>query len=85
MAGIESPFTDSGHGDEAVRCLERGIEADELAESLYRQLMSSYEVLDRSADVAETFERCRRVWQSRLGREPSEETLKLREQLAHSA
>ncbi|NIW23568.1 MAG: AAA family ATPase, partial [Gammaproteobacteria bacterium] len=85
LTSVARFLTDSGHGDAAVRFLERGIEADELAEPLYRQLMMSYEVLDRNADVVETFERCRRVWQSRLGREPSDETLKLREQLAQNA
>jgi len=85
LASVSRSLMESGHAEEAIRCLERGIEVDEMAEPLYRQLMASYEALGRSVEAVEVFERCKRVWQTRLGREPSRETLKVREQLVESA
>jgi ATP/maltotriose-dependent transcriptional regulator MalT/DNA-binding SARP family transcriptional activator len=58
----------------AVEFLERALEVDTLAESLYRHLMVCYAQLGRRADAAETFERCRKILHASLGTEPSAET-----------
>jgi len=78
-------LADHGRLEEAMQLLERGIEADELAEALYRQLMSIHQSADRFAEAVEVFERCRRVWRARLSREPSQETLLLFEKIAQRA
>ncbi len=54
--------------------LERAIEADSVAEGLYRSLMQSYARLGRTAEAAETYNRCRRALQTALSAEPSPET-----------
>ena len=54
--------------------LERALEADGVAEGLYRNLMQSYARLGRAADAAETYNRCRRALQAALSVEPSPET-----------
>jgi two-component SAPR family response regulator len=58
----------------AVDFLERALEADNLAEGLYRHLMLCYAQLGRQAEAAETFDRCRKILQASLGVEPSAET-----------
>jgi DNA-binding SARP family transcriptional activator len=60
--------------ERAVDLLERALEADTVAEGLYRSLMQSYARLGRTADAAETYNRCRRALQATLSVEPSAET-----------
>jgi DNA-binding SARP family transcriptional activator len=60
--------------ERAVDLLERALEADSVAEGLYRSLMQSYARLGRSGDAAETYNRCRRALQATLSAEPSAET-----------
>lgn len=60
--------------ERAIDLLERALEADGIAEGLYRSLMQSYARLGRTADAAETFNRCRRALQASLSAEPSAET-----------
>jgi DNA-binding SARP family transcriptional activator len=43
--------------------------------------MTTYQQVGRLPDAVEAFERCRRVWEGRLNREPSAETLRLYEQI----
>ena len=58
----------------AVEYYQKGLEADDLAEELYRRLMLCYQKRGRKADAVKAYERCRKVLAAELGVEPSEET-----------
>jgi DNA-binding SARP family transcriptional activator len=73
-AGEACRFWQAAKPGRAVEFLERSLEADNVAESLYRHLMLCYAQLGRRADAAETFERCRKILQASLDAEPSAET-----------
>jgi ATP/maltotriose-dependent transcriptional regulator MalT len=60
--------------ERAADLLERALEADSVAEGLYRSLMQCYALLGRTAEAAETYNRCRRALQAALSVEPSAET-----------
>lgn len=67
--------------EDAVGFLHRALEADELAEGLYRQLMICYEELDRKAEALEVYNRCRKTLVARLDVEPAPETIRIYENL----
>jgi len=67
--------------ERAVDLLERAIEIDSLAESLYRHLMACYAQLGRNADAAETYNRCRKTLTAVLNVEPAPETRALYEKI----
>jgi DNA-binding SARP family transcriptional activator len=69
------------HCEEAIRLFERGLEADDLAEELYCNLMRCYQALGRRAEALGVYERCRKLLSSRLGVTPSPETEALRHAL----
>lgn len=71
----------SGQPDRAVHLLERALEADNVAENLYRHLMLCYSQLGRQADAAETYNRCRKTLAAVLKVEPSAETRALYEKI----
>ena len=75
----------AGTLDRAVSWLERVIEVDGVAEGLYRQLMTCYAQLGRRADIAETYDRCRKTFVATLHSEPSAETRAHYEKLLESA
>jgi two-component SAPR family response regulator len=60
--------------ERALDLLERALEAENAAETLYRQLMLCYSQLGRNAEAAETFNRCRKTLAGTLKGEPSAET-----------
>lgn len=64
----------AGDTERAVDYLHRVLDMDDLAESVYRQLMQCYVDLGRFADAVEGYARCRSVLAARLGVEPSLET-----------
>lgn len=74
-------LVDTGRGDEGIAFLERGIEADDLAEDLYRQLMLCYQQLDRPVEAVEVFNRCRKALSARLDAQPAAATQQIYEQL----
>ncbi|MBI3937078.1 MAG: tetratricopeptide repeat protein, partial [Betaproteobacteria bacterium] len=74
-------FQQAGEPERAVDLLERALEADGTAESLYRNLMQCYAQLGRNAEAAETYNRCRKALQATLGVEPSAETRALHEKI----
>ncbi|PWB65642.1 MAG: hypothetical protein C3F14_05265 [Deltaproteobacteria bacterium] len=59
---------------EAVSCYGKGIEADDLAEELYRRLMICHIRQGRVAEALSVYRRCRKTLSSVLGMEPSAET-----------
>ena len=80
-ASIARFLIDTGRKDEAIAFLERGLEADDVAEGLYRQLMLCYQQMGRRAEAVEVFNRCRTTLSSRLDIEPSPETCHIYEQV----
>jgi DNA-binding SARP family transcriptional activator len=72
----------AGDPQRAVHLLERALDADNVAETLYRSLMICYAQLGRNADATDTYDRCRRTLAATLHTEPSPETTALHEQLA---
>jgi len=73
----------SGEVEQAVEYLNRSLEADEHAESIYRQLMQCYVELGRHAEALDAYVRCRTILGARLGIEPSPETRGIYERLLH--
>jgi DNA-binding SARP family transcriptional activator len=61
----------------AVKCYEKGLEVDDLAEEFYQHLMLCYQRLGRRAKVLAVYQRCRSVLETRLGLEPSARTQSL--------
>ena len=61
--------------------LQRGLEADDLAENLYQRLMTCYHRLGRRAEVLSVYERCKRIISASLGIEPSSETKAIRKSI----
>ena len=79
VAGVSRGLREAGLSDRAVDMLERAIEADNTAESLYRDLIMCYADLGQQADAADTFNRCVKTLQISLGIAPSAETRALYE------
>ena len=71
----------AGEPDRAIELLERALEADGLAESLYRHLMLCHAQAQRSAEAIETYNRCRKTLAAALKVEPSPETRALYEKI----
>lgn len=71
----------AGAVDEAAQLYARGVEADPLAESLYRSHMLVLRQLGRRAEALEVYRRCRHMLSVLLGIEPAAETEALRRQL----
>jgi LuxR family maltose regulon positive regulatory protein len=63
-----------GNWRDAVECYHRGLEVDELAESLYQRLMGCYRELGLRGEAIATYHRCRKALSSKLGVEPSPRT-----------
>ena len=72
----------AGEHEQAIGCCERCLEAEPLAEGLYRQLMQCHAELGRRAEAIEVYERCRRALAAAHGVEPSAETRQVVERLA---
>ncbi len=66
----------------AIDLYRRGLEADNLAESLYRGLMRSLAATGDKADAINTFRRCRELLSIVLGVKPSAETERLSREIA---
>lgn len=84
VSGVASFLIDHGHLVDAASFLEEGLEADELAEGLYRQLMLCYRRLDRKAEAIEVFNRCRMNLAGALGVQPAPETDQIYQSLVGS-
>jgi ATP/maltotriose-dependent transcriptional regulator MalT/DNA-binding SARP family transcriptional activator len=72
-----------GQPERAAGLLEHALEADSLAESLYRHLMLCHAQAQRRAEAIETYNRCRRTFAAMLKVEPSPETTAIYEKLLH--
>lgn len=67
-------WEDAGNWDKVADYYERGIEADNLCEGLYRQLMLFYQKRGCGAEALEVYDRCRTTFTARLNANPSPET-----------
>jgi len=65
---------EAGRWEEAVACYGRGLDADDLAEDLYRRLMVCHLRQGQEAKALSVYRRCRRTLSSVLGVAPSAET-----------
>jgi DNA-binding SARP family transcriptional activator len=64
----------SGRFDLAVELYRKGLEADTLAEELYRRLMRCHQAAGQRGEAIAAYERCKKIIRSVLGIEPSSET-----------
>ena len=74
-------WVQAGEAERAIGQYERALEADDLAESLYRGLMQCHAALGRRAEAVEVYSRCRKALAARLGVEPGPETRAIYESL----
>ena len=66
----------------AIDVYRRGLEADNLAESLYRGLMRALAATGEHAEALSVYRRCRELLSIVLGRKPAPETEAIRATLA---
>lgn len=64
----------AGRHEEGLRMLDRGLEADPLAEELHRQIILCQAALGHRAEALAAYERCRKTLSTMLGIEPAPET-----------
>jgi DNA-binding SARP family transcriptional activator len=67
----------AGDWPAAIDVYRRGLEADNLAESIYRGLMRALAATDNQAEALATYRRCRELLSIVLGLKPSPETERL--------
>ena len=78
---ISRYWQNAGQPERATELLERALEVDSLAESLYRHLMLCHSQAQRRAEAIEIYNRCRKTLSSLLKVEPSPETRAIYEKL----
>ncbi len=66
-----------GQAERCIRCYERALEIDPVAEEFYQALMNSYCGVGRNSDAVLLFQRCRKNLSNILGISPSRATLKI--------
>jgi two-component SAPR family response regulator len=84
VANLGQCYEDSERWEEAVSCYGKGIEADDLAEELYRRLMVCHIRQGREAEALSVYRRCRKTLSSVLGVDPSAETRAVASSLGRS-
>jgi DNA-binding SARP family transcriptional activator len=67
-------YEEIGQWERAVEYYRRGLDADNLAEELYRRLIVCFQKLDNKAEAVKTYNRCRKLFKEHLDIEPSSET-----------
>ncbi|MBE0568306.1 MAG: hypothetical protein IH577_01335 [Deltaproteobacteria bacterium] len=74
VARLGQCYEDGERWEEAVSCYGKGIDADDLAEELYRRLMVCHIRQGREAEALSAYRRCRKTLSAVLGVDPSAET-----------
>jgi DNA-binding SARP family transcriptional activator len=74
VAHLGQCYEERERWEEAVSCYGKGLEADDLAEELYRRLMVCHLRQGREAEALSVYRRCRKTLSSALGMDPSAET-----------
>jgi DNA-binding SARP family transcriptional activator len=77
-------YEEAGRWEEAVACYGKGLEADDLAEELYRRLMVCHIKQGQEAKALSVYRRCRKTLSSVLGVDPSAETRAIAASLGRS-
>ncbi|HLO24902.1 MAG TPA: bacterial transcriptional activator domain-containing protein, partial [Geobacteraceae bacterium] len=77
-------FEEAGRWEEAVTCYGKGLEADDLAEEIYRRLMVCHLRQGQEAEALSIYRRCRKTLSSVLGVCPSAETRAIADSLGRS-
>jgi DNA-binding SARP family transcriptional activator len=77
-------YEEAGRWEEAVACYGKGLEADDLAEELYRRLMVCHIKQGQEAKALSVYRRCRKMLSSVLGVDPSAETRVIADSLGRS-
>jgi DNA-binding SARP family transcriptional activator len=67
--------------EQAIRCCQKGLEIEPLAEQLYRQLITCYRDAGQRAEALACFHRCRKTLLEQLQMTPSADTLQLYQSL----
>jgi LuxR family maltose regulon positive regulatory protein len=81
VSDLQRYWQQAAQPERAIELLERALELDSTAESLYRNLMTCYADQGRRADAAETYRRCEKILRANLNVAPSAETSALHERL----
>jgi LuxR family maltose regulon positive regulatory protein len=84
MGEISRYWQNAAQPERAAGLLERALEADNLAESLYRHLMLCHAQAQHRAEAIETYNRCRKTFAAVLKVEPSPETTAIYQKLLAS-
>jgi len=84
VAHLGQCYEDRERWEEAVSCYGKGIDADDLAEELYRRLMVCHLRQGREAEALSVYRRCRKTLSSVLGVNPSAETRAIAASLGRS-
>jgi DNA-binding SARP family transcriptional activator len=84
VARLGQCHEDREHWEEAASCYRKGLEADDLAEELYRRLMVCHIRQGREAEALSVYRRCRKTLSSVLGVDPSAETRSIAASLGRS-
>ena len=84
VARLGQCHEDREHWEEAASCYRKGLEADDLAEELYRRLMVCHIRQGREAEALSVYWRCRKTLSSVLGVNPSAETRAIAASLGRS-
>ncbi len=71
----------SGQWERAAECYQRGLEVDNLAEEIYRRLMTCHHQVGLRAEALAVYDRCKNTLLGILGIEPSYDTEILRESI----
>jgi DNA-binding SARP family transcriptional activator len=82
LARAARRWEEAGQPDLAADCYQRAIEADDLFEGLYRNLMLCYQRSGNLIEARATYERLRTVLAAKLKSAPSAETQAVLERLA---
>lgn len=85
LARAARRWEEAGQPDLAADCYQRAIEADDLFEGLYRNLMLCYQRSSNLIEARATYERLRTVLAAKLKSAPSSETQAVLERLASTA
>jgi len=74
VIGLSQYWEESGRHENAVECLRKGMETDNLAEEFYQRLMVCYQQLGQEAEAVRVYQRCSAVFSAAMGIAPSART-----------
>ncbi|MHB8550376.1 MAG: BTAD domain-containing putative transcriptional regulator [Acidiferrobacterales bacterium] len=84
LTGASHQCLQDGHAQRALRLLEKGLEADPLAEELYCCLMRAHTALDQHSAALASYQRCQKILATQLGIDPGPRTQALYQAVRNS-